>query len=407
MTRPVRRAVPIVLAVAAVDVIGFGIVMPVLPALIVQLGGVGTTEAVRIGGWMLAVFAAAQFLAGPLLGNLGDRFGRRQVILACTAAFALDYLLMAAAPTLAWLFVGRAVAGVTGAIYGPAGAVIADVTPPERRAASFGYLGAAFGLGFIVGPALGGLVAGFGLRAPFFVAAGLAGLNTLAVLFLLPETLDADRRRPFRWRDANLVAAFRPLRASGAAGPLLVAWFLWQVGSTVYPATWSFWATIRLGWDARAIGLSLAWVGLLSLLVQWLVTGRAVARLGERGAAVLGLSGAAACLVGYGFADRGWQVYAFFLVGAVGALAWPAMNGLLSRMVDETRQGALQGGLGAINAVAAVIGPLLATEALARGSARGMPGAAFLVSGALLFLAALVIWAWRPAAPSSPDPAGG
>lgn len=180
MIRFENRAVPIVLAVAVVDVIGFGIVMPVLPALIVHLGRVDLADATRIGGWMLAAFAIAQFFAGPVIGNLGDRYGRRPVILACTAAFSLDYLLMAAAPSLAWLFLGRVIAGISGAIYGPASAVIADVTPPERRAASFGLLGAAFGIGFIAGPALGGLVSGWGPRAPFILAAALAGLNTLS-----------------------------------------------------------------------------------------------------------------------------------------------------------------------------------------------------------------------------------
>jgi len=402
MIRFENRAVPIVLAVAVVDVIGFGIVMPVLPALIVRLGRVGLGDATRIGGWMLAVFAAAQFVAGPVIGNLGDRFGRRPVILACTAAFALDYLLMAAAPSLAWLFLGRAIAGVTGAIYGPASAVIADVTPPERRAASFGLLGAAFGLGFIAGPALGGLVSGWGPRAPFILASALAGLNTLVALALLPETLDADKRRAFRLRDAHVIGAFRPLFQAGHAAPLLMAWFLWQVGGVVYPATWAFWAAIRFGWNATAIGWSLAWIGFLSLLVQSLLTGRAVARFGERRAALLGLACGSACLVAYAFTTEGWQVYAFFLVGCLGALAWPAMNGLLSRMVDETHQGALQGGIGAMNSVAAVIGPVAAAQALAWGSTRGLDGAAFLLAGGLLAAAALILWLRVPAPPLSP-----
>lgn len=403
MIRFENRAVPIVLAVAVVDVIGFGIVMPVLPALIVRLGRVDLAEATRIGGWMLAVFAIAQFFAGPVIGNLGDRYGRRPVILACTAAFSLDYLLMAAAPTLAWLFLGRAVAGISGAIYGPASAVIADVTPPERRAASFGLLGAAFGIGFIAGPALGGLVSGWGPRAPFILAAALAGLNTLVALFLLPETLGPDKRRPFRLRDAHVVGAFRPLFRAGNAGPLLVAWFLWQLGGIVYPATWSFWAAIRFGWDATAIGWSLAWVGFLSLLVQALLTGRAVERLGERGAALLGLACGSVCLLAYAFTTQGWQVYAFFLVGCLGAFAWPALNGILSRMVDETQQGALQGGIGAMNSVAAVIGPVAAAQALAWGSTRGLDGAAFLLAGGLLAAAALIIWLRVPA--TAPGPA--
>lgn len=396
MIRFEHRAVPIVVAAVTVDVIGFGIVMPVLPQLITTLGHIDLAAATRVSGWMLAVFAIAQFFAGPVLGNLGDRFGRRPVLIAAMIAFACDYALMAAAPTLAWLFLGRVIAGVTGASFGPAGAVIADISPPERRAASFGLLGAAFGIGFIIGPALGGLVAGFGPRAPFWLAAALAAANAVTMALFLPETLDPANRRPFHWREAHVIGAFRPLFAAGNATPLLVAWFLWQLGGIVYPATWSFWAAIRFGWDARAIGWSLAWVGFLQLLVQLFLTGRAVKRLGERGAAIIGLASGAACLFVYAFVTQGWQVYAFFLVGALGALAWPAMNGLLSRLVDSTRQGALQGGIGSMNSVAAVLGPLIAAQSLAWGVRRGFDGAAFVVAAALIGGAALIIVARVP-----------
>lgn len=386
-----HRAVPIVLAAVIVDVIGFGIVMPVLPELIVALGAPDLPAAARIAGWMLAAFAVAQFIAGPVLGNLGDRFGRRVVLIVAMVAYAIDYALMAWAPNLAWLFVGRVIAGVAGASFGPAGAVIADVTPPERRAASFGLLGAAFGVGFIVGPALGGLVAEWGSRAPFIVAAALAGCNALAMLLFLPETLKPENRRAFRLRDAHVIGAFKPLFAAGNAAPLLLAWFLWQVAGVVYPTVWSFWATIRFGWSAREIGFSLAWVGLLQLLVQLLLTARTVRRLGERPTAVIGLVCGAAALIAYAFTTQGWQVYAVFLVGAFGALAWPAMQGLLTRLVDATRQGALQGGLGSMNSLAAIIGPLLAAQSLAWGTARGMDGLAFAIAGALMAVAALIV----------------
>lgn len=386
-----HRAVPIVLAAVVVDVIGFGIVMPVLPALITDLGDVDLSHAARIAGWMLAVFAATQFFAGPVLGALGDRFGRRPVLLFSMLAFAVDYLLMAAAPTLAWLFLGRAVAGAAGAVFGPAGAVLADVSPPERRAETFGLMGAAFGVGFIIGPAIGGLVSDLGPRAPFIVAAALAGVNATAMFLFLPETLKPENRRPFRFRDANVVGAFRPLFAAGNAAPLLLAWFLWQLGSQVYPATWSFWASIRFGWDATAIGWSLAWVGLLNVLVQVLVTRRVLAHTGERRAALIGLLAAVATFVAYAFTTQGWQVYTFYLVGCLAALAYPALNGLLSRMVDATRQGALQGGIGSINSIAQITGPLLASQALAAGSTRGFAGSAFLVAAALNFVALLII----------------
>ena len=386
-----NRAVPIVLAAVVIDVIGFGIVMPVLPQLITELGQMDLAAATRVSGWMLAVFAVAQFFAGPVMGNLGDRFGRRVVLIAAMVAFALDYLVMAWAPTLAWLFLGRAIAGVAGATFGPAGAVIADVTPPEKRAATFGLLGAAFGIGFIIGPALGGMVAGFGTRAPFIVAAALGAINAAAMLFFLPETLAAENRRPFHLRDAHVIGAFKPLFHAGNATPLLVAWFLWQLGGIVYPAVWSFWAAIRFGWDAAAIGWSLAWVGFLTILVQLGLTNRVVERMGERNAAIVGLGCGAACLFAYAFTTQGWQVYAFFLVGSLGAFAYPALNGLLSRMVDATRQGALQGGLGSMNSVAAIFGPLIAAQSLAWGTRQGFDGAAFLVAAILISAAALII----------------
>ena len=405
MSRFPHRAVPIVLAAVVVDVIGFGIVSPVLPRLITDLGRVNLAEATRIGGYMLAAFAVAQFFAGPVLGALGDRFGRRPVIVASMLAFSLDYLLMAAAPTLAWLFVGRAVAGAVGAIGGPVGAVLADVSPPERRAEMFGLMGAAFGFGFVIGPALGGVLAELGDRAPFIVSAALAGLNAAAAYFLLPETLAPENRRPFRWREANVVAAFRPLfRARAGAGWLLVAWFLWQVGGLVYPATWSFWATIRLDWEPAAIGWSLAWVGLLSVMVQLLLTRRALALTSERRVAVIGLVASIVCLVAFAFTTRGWQVYAFYMVGALGALTYPAMNGMVSRAVDPSRQGATQGGIGSLNSVAAIVGPLLATQSLGAGVARGFPGAAFLVAAALLAASALVIGFLMPHLPPDPQP---
>jgi DHA1 family tetracycline resistance protein-like MFS transporter len=386
-----HRAVPIVLAAVTIDVIGFGIVMPVLPALITELGHMDLASATRVSGWMLAVFAIAQFFAGPIMGNLGDHFGRRPVLIAAMLAFGLDYLLMALAPTLAWLFLGRAIAGVAGATFGPAGAVIADVTPPEKRAQTYGLLGAAFGVGFVVGPALGGIVADLGTRAPFVVAAVLALVNAATMYFLLPETLDDEHRRPFRLRDAHIVGAFKPLFQVGNATPLLVAWFLWQLGGIVYPATWSFWASIRFGWDAGQIGWSLAWVGFLSIIVQLWLTPKVMPRFGERWAAIVGLGAAALTLLAYAFTTQGWQVYAFFIVGSLGAFAYPALNGILSKMVDASRQGALQGGLGAMNSVAAILGPVIAAQSLAIGSRNGFVGAAFFVAALLIGGAAVII----------------
>jgi MFS transporter, DHA1 family, tetracycline resistance protein len=386
--------VPIVLTILLLDSIGFGIVLPVLPDLIVQLGEVSLAEATRIAGYMLVAYAAAQFFAGPVLGNLGDRFGRRPVLLFSTVAFALDYLLMAAAPTLAWLFAGRLIAGVAGATYGPANAVLADVTEPEKRGAVFGLMGAAFGLGFILGPALGGLLSGFGTRTPFVVAALLAGANALWIAFRLPETLPAERRRPFRWRDAHVFGAFRPLFHAGGAAPLLVAALLWQLAHFVYPATWAFWAGLARHWDAAEIGWSLAAAGLAMALVQSLVTGRAIARFGESGTVVIGMVVGGLAFLGYVFATEDWMVYAIIFVSALQGLVWPSMNALLSRMTDASHQGALQGGMASIASVAAIVGPLAMTQALAFGAEQGEPGGAFLLA-ALLVLCGLLIVVFR------------
>jgi DHA1 family tetracycline resistance protein-like MFS transporter len=384
-------AVPIVVVAVLIDSIGFGIVLPVLPDLVVHLGQVSLVEATRIAGYMLVAYAGAQFFAGPVIGNLGDRFGRRPVLLFSMIAFALDYLVMAAAPTLLWLFVGRLVAGVAGATYGPANAVLADVTPPEKRGATFGLLGAGFGIGFILGPAIGGLMAGFGTRAPFIAAAAIAGLNALWIAVALPETLPDERRRPFRLRDAHVFGAFRPLFHAGGAAPLLVAALLWQIGHTVYPATWAFWAGLALDWDATAIGWSLAAAGVAMGIAQVFVTGRAIARFGEARTVVIGMFVGGSSFLLYVFAREGWQVYAIIAFSALQGLAYPSINALLSRMTDASHQGALQGGMASIASVAAIVGPLATTQALAFGAERGQPGGAFLLAALLAFCALLIV----------------
>jgi DHA1 family tetracycline resistance protein-like MFS transporter len=385
-------AVPIVVAAVMIDTIGFGIVLPVLPDLVVHLAHVSMSEATRIAGYLLVAFAGAQFFAGPIIGNLGDRFGRRIVLLLAMLAFAADYALMAAAPTIAWLFLGRLIAGVTGAVYAPANAVLADVTEPEKRGATFGLMGAAFGVGFILGPALGGLLAGFGTRAPFIAAASLAAGNALWIAFALPETLPPERRRPFDWRQAHIFGAFKPLFHAGGAAPLLIAVLLWQLGHIVYPSTWAFWAQLALGWDAAAIGWSLAAAGLAMGLAQVFVTGRAIARFGEARTVVIGMIVGGLCFLAYVFAREGWMVYTIIFLSALQGLVYPSMNALLSRMTDASHQGALQGGMSSIASIAAILGPLAMTQALAFGAEHGQPGGAFLLAALLVFSALGLVW---------------
>jgi DHA1 family tetracycline resistance protein-like MFS transporter len=386
-----HRAVPIVLTAVLIDTIGFGIVLPVLPGLVVHLGHVGLAEATRIAGYLLVAYAGAQFFAGPVIGNLGDRFGRRPVLLMSMLAFAADYALMSLAPTLAWLFVGRAVAGIAGALYSPANAVLADVTPPEKRGATFGLMGAAFGLGFILGPAIGGLLAGFGTRAPFIAAASIAAANALWMAFALPETLPAERRRPFRLRDAHILGAFRPLFHAGGATALLVAALLWQVGHSVYPATWAFWTGLALHWDAAMTGWSLAASGLAMALAQIFITGRAIARFGEARTVVIGMVAGGLAFLAYVFVTQSWMVFVIIPFSALQGLVFPSMNALLSRMTDASHQGALQGGMSSINSIAAIVGPIATTQALAFGAEHGEPGGGFLLASILVFCALLII----------------
>ncbi|MDB5695181.1 MAG: transporter [Sphingomonas bacterium] len=392
MIRFDNRAVPIALLAMLIDAIGFGIVLPVLPALIVELGRGSLTDATRIGGYLLVVYAGTHFFAGPVIGSLGDRFGRRRVLLASLLCFAADYALMAFAPTLAWLFLGRAIAGAVGATYGPANAIVADVTPPERRAATFGLLGAAFGGGFILGPAIGGLIADLGVRAPFIAAAGLALVNAMLVLTLLPETLAPENRRPFSWRRANPIGAFAPLFNAGGAAPLLVCALLWQLAHMVFPSTWSFFAGIAFGWDAQAIGWSLAATGVSMMAAQIWLIGPTIRRFGEGRTALIGLIAGMIIFTLYGFVREGWQVYVLLVVGALMGLVFPSLNAILSSRVDAANQGGLQGGLASLASVAAIAGPLAMTQTLAAGAECGVPGAAFLLAAALCALALLVLW---------------
>ena len=387
-----HRAVPIVLLVLLIDAIGFGIVLPVLPSLIVHLADVTVAQATRIAGYMLVAYAAMQFLAGPIMGNLGDRFGRRIVLLACTLAFTIDYGLMAAAPTIGWLFLGRLIAGIAGASYGPANAVLADVTEPEQRARVFGLMGAAFGGGFIVGPALGGLIASLGVRAPFIVAAAMAAINFVWIAIALPETLAADKRRPFDWRRANPLGTFGPLLRAPQALPLIVASFLWQFAHNVYPATWAFWAELRFHWTSAQIGLSLAAAGVSMALAQVFITGRAVAKYGESKTVVIGMLCGGLTFLFYAVVPAGWLVYVIIFFSALQGLVYPSLNALLSRMTDASNQGALQGGMASVSSVAAIIGPLALTQVLAFGAERGVTGAAFLMASALVAVAMVVVY---------------
>jgi DHA1 family tetracycline resistance protein-like MFS transporter len=386
-----HRAVPIVLTAVLIDSIGFGIVLPVLPKLIVSLTGMSLAGAAETGAWMLFAYAAAQFFAGPIVGGLGDSIGRRPVILFSMAAFAIDYALMSVAPTIAWLFLGRIVAGLAGAVYGPANAVLADVTPPEKRGQVFSLMGAAFGAGFILGPGIGGVLADFGPRAPFLAAAVLAGINAVWIIVALPETMTPDKRRPFQWKQAHVVGAFRPLFQGGNVKWLLLAALCWQFAHMVYPATWAFWAKIALDWDEKQIGWSLMLSGVMMMLVQAGLTGRAIKRFGEERTVVIGMTIAMLCFFAFVFVRVGWLAYLIILPSAFQGFVYPSINALLSRATDASHQGAVQGGMQSLGAIAAIFSPLLLGYGLAIGARYGFASGNFLLASVLVFAALLIV----------------
>ena len=389
-----RHAVPFVLVTIFIDAIGFGLIMPVLPRLLMRLGDMTLPQTIGIGAWMGLAMALAAFLAAPVLGNLSDAYGRRRVLLVALAGLALDYLLLAVAQSLPLVFLGRVLSGLFGGSYAPAQAAIADITGPDQRARNFGLVSAAFGVGFVAGPALGGLMSEWGERAPFIAAAVLAGLNFVYGLTLFPDTLRPENRRPFRLSRANPVGAWRALRAVPGMLSVALVLLLWQLASLVYPLTWSFWGIAQLGWSDRLIGLSLAAVGVVIALSQTFITGPAVKRLGERNAASLGLVGAIAGFVGYALAGSTWLAFALLGFIALQSLVQPSLMAMLSRRATADTQGEVQGIASMTMGIGSIIGPLVLTAPLAwfTGPAAPVhfPGAAFVIA-ALFGLAALAM----------------
>ncbi|MHB9879709.1 TCR/Tet family MFS transporter [Pacificimonas sp. ICDLI1SI03] len=381
-----RGSLLFIFALVLIDMIGFGIIMPVLPALIVELTGDTIAGAAVDAGWLAFVYAAMQFIFGPVMGNLSDRFGRRPVLLATLLAYSINYALMGLAPTLLWLFVGRLLAGITGASFSAAYAYVADVTPAEKRAQNFGLIGVAFGLGFIVGPALGGILGEYGTRLPFFAAGGLALANAVFGFFCLNESLPPEKRRPFSLIRSNAVSALRELGRQDKvviwyAGALLV----WMTAHMVYPIIWAFYGIEAFGWSERMVGLSLAGVGLSSAIVQGVLIRTIVPRVGERRAVMLGVGCLLAAALIYLFAEHEIWVPIAIAVGSLQGLVQPSINGLMSRAVDERSQGELQGAVASISSLSAVIGPLVYTRVFYAFTAPGaviyLPGAAFALAG--------------------------
>lgn len=397
-----KRATRFVLLTVLIYSMGFGIIMPVLPDLIRHLAHVDAAEAARIGAWIGATYGLFQVLLMPTVGNLGDRFGRRPVFLVSLFAFGLDFLLMGLAPNIGWLFVGRAIAGGLGAIFGPANAAMADMSSAEDRAASFGKVGAAFGMGFILGPVVGGFLGDFGPRVPFFVAAGLAFANGIYGWLVFPETMAKDKQRPFEWKRANPLGAFASLGHIKGILPVALIYFLWALAGNVYPSSWSFFAPIQYGWDSRMVGISLGLVGVSMALFQAVIIRRFITRFGERRTAYVGmLSGITSYLV-VAFVPYGGVILVLLLVNGFSGMVMPSLNAMMSMRTPPSQQGELQGLIGSLSALSLMIAQFTYNYALAAftetGAPTRFPGAPFVIAATIgaIALFSLLLLRKRP-----------
>ncbi len=386
---PRKPALGFIFVTLVLDILGVGLVVPILPKLIEHFQGGDAGAASVTNGALLSVYALMQFLFAPLLGSLSDRYGRRPVILFSLLGSGLDYFVLAMAPSLGWFFFGRIVSGITGANFGTATAYIADISPPEKRAQNFGMVGAAFGLGFIIGPAVGGYLGKFGLHVPFYAAGILTLINWLYGLFVLPESVTDATRGTFSWQKSNPVGAMRYLVTHPALFGLATTYFLLALAQQVYPSTWALYSSERYQWDTVAIGNSLMMVGICAALVQGGLTRKIVPRIGEPAAIMLGVCASTAAFVGYGLAPQGWMIYPLIIVGSLGGITIPAVQSLISKAVDPSEQGSVQGSLTSLQSVASVVGPLIATQ-LFQFFLHVAPGAAFFFSALMCVLAALL-----------------
>lgn len=407
---PARKpAIAFIFITLFLDVLGIGLIIPILPKLVEHFQGGDVESAAHTFGMLAALYSLMQFVFSPLLGALSDRFGRRPVILASLFGGGADYLLLAFAPDLAWFFVGRIISGIMGASFTAGAAYIADITPHEKRAQSMGIIGAAFGLGFIAGPALGGLLGELGLRVPFFAAAALTLVNWLYGLFVLPESLSLENRRAFDWRRANPVGALLALKRYPVVLGLAGTWFAFQLAHQVFPSNWVLYTEHRYGWGPRETGLSLAMVGVMAAVVQGGLTRKIIPRLGERKSVISGLLIGVAAFICYGLATRGWMIYPVIIIGALMGITTPALQGMISNSVRPDEQGEVQGALTSLGAVAGIAGPPLATGLfgyfIGSRAPAYVPGAAFFCS-ALLNLIALALAARSFRKAKTPHSAG-
>lgn len=388
-----RWAFFFIIVTVFIDILAFAVIIPSTPFLMAELTGLPLQEVTPWGGYLTAVYAVMNFITQPILGNLSDRYGRRPVLLISMGMLSIDFLIMGFAHSLWLLFLGRILSGLSGATHSTAAAYIADTTEASERAQAFGMLGAAFGLGFILGPVIGGFLTTLDPRAPFFAAAGLAGINFIYGSFILPESLARENRRAFDWKRANALGSFRHF----ARLPRL-AWFIVTLGvynfaHWVYPATFSYFGPIRYGWDAHMTGLALGAVGVGAAIVQGGLCGVIIRRLGEEKTALVGIMSTVCAMLSYAFASEGWMIFFIIPLGALGGLMGPAMNQIMTARVEKNAQGELQGALASVQAAGNIIAPIVMTQILFAFTAEDtpiyFPGAAFLLAGVLTAISLL------------------
>lgn len=392
--RSTRRGLFLVFMIMFLDVIGIAIIMPVLPAYLRELTGDDLSQAAIDGGWLLLVYAGMQFVFAPFIGNLSDRFGRRPVLLACVLTFAIDNLICALATSYWMLFIGRILAGISGASFSTAAAYIADISNDETRAKNFGLMGIAFGTGFVIGPVIGGVLGEFGPRIPFYGAAAIAFLNFIAAWILLPETLEMKNRRRFELSRANPLGALLQMRNYKGVLWVGLVFFCYNLSHAVYPAVWPFVAALRYGWSEGQIGLSLGVFGIGGAVVMGFILPRVVPKLGEYRTAVIGLCFSVLGLSGYAAAYQGWMVYAVILLTALESLADPPLRSIASARVPPSAQGELQGALTSVSSITTIIGPLIFTQVFSHFTGPQAPvifaGAPYAVAAAILFVGLLI-----------------
>ncbi len=391
-----NAALGFIFVTVLVDVIGLGIIIPIVPQLIENLTGLGINEASKYGGFLVFSFALMQFIFSPILGALSDQFGRRPILLLSLFGLGLDYILHAFAPTIAWLFAGRIIAGIMGASFTTATAYIADISTPEKRSQNFGLIGAAFGLGFIIGPIIGGVASKWGTNVPFLIAAGLTLLNVIYGYFILPESLSIENRRAFNWKRANPIGSLKHLKKYPVVSGLIVSLLLLFIASHAVQSNWTYYTMYKFHWTPEIVGYSLAVVGLLIAFVQGFLIRKVIPKYGENKTIYAGMAFYILGLLLFGLAPTGWMMFLFLVPYCLGGIAGPALQGIISKQVPDNEQGELQGALTSLMSLTAIIGPLVMNNLFAYATNKNslfyLPGASFYLGAILMIIAAFLAY---------------